>query len=161
MPKITSAAELELKANILSILDENRILSIGTVRSDGWPQVTMVGFVHVDLALYFAIARSSQKLANIAREPRVSIAIGHDTPDRIRGLSMSARVAEVLDFDEIKRLNALIHARYPEQTVFAPREASAALMRATPELISVIDMSKGPGQPELVAVASETTVHRA
>ena len=120
----------------------------------------MVGFVHDDLMLYFAIARSSQKFANIQRDPRVSIAIGQDRAAKIEGLSMAARVAEVSDLDEIARLNRLISRRYPEQAVFAPREASSAVMRATPLVISVIDLTKGPGAPTLVEVARQTLVHR-
>lgn len=159
MSNASSAANVELKATILEILNENRIMSVATCRSDGWPQVTMVGFVHDDLTLYFSIARDSQKYANIAREPRVSIAIGHDQPDHIRGLSMAARVAEVTDLDEIRRLNTLIQTRYSHYAVFAPREAASAVMRAEPEVISMIDMSKGPGRPTLLQVSSETSVH--
>lgn len=155
-----SATDLETKAKILAILEENRIMSIATARPDGWPQVTMVGFVHADLALYFVVARSSQKFANITLDPRVSIAVGQDQPDHIRGLSIAARAAEVLDLDEIARLNHAIWERYPHQAVFAPREASSAVMRATPALISVIDMSKGPGAPDLVEVVRETSVRR-
>ncbi len=160
MTSTPQASDPEVKATILAILDENRIMSLATLRPDGWPQATMVGFVHDDLALYFAIARHSQKFANIEHDPRISIAIGQDQPDRLRGLSLAARAEEVGDLREIERLNAVIHARYPAQAVFAPRETAAAIMKATPELISVIDMSKGPGQPLLVEVARETTVHR-
>jgi uncharacterized pyridoxamine 5'-phosphate oxidase family protein len=160
MPEPDQSTDLELKAKILALLGENRVMSVATIRPDGWPQVTMVGYVHDDLTLYFAIARTSQKYANIARDPRVSIALGQDQPDRIRGLSMAARAMEVIDIEEVMRLNALIAARYPEQSVFAPREAAAAVIRAMPKVISVIDLSKGPGRPELVQVTSETVVHR-
>ncbi|CAN5677740.1 pyridoxamine 5'-phosphate oxidase family protein [soil metagenome] len=153
-------ADLETKAKILAILEENRIMSIATARSDGWPHVTMVGFVHDDLALYFVVARDSQKFTNIARDPRVSIAVGHDQSAHIRGLSIAARAAEVLDIQEVLRLNASVRERYPEHAVFAPREALSAVMRATPSLISVIDMSKGPGHPELVTVSNQTSVTR-
>jgi nitroimidazol reductase NimA-like FMN-containing flavoprotein (pyridoxamine 5'-phosphate oxidase superfamily) len=149
-----------LKTEILGLLGENRIMSLATLRPDGWPQATMVGYVHEDLRLYFAVARTSQKLENIQRDPRVSIAIGQDTPDRIRGLSMAARACEVTDYEEVARLNAILHARYPEQSVFAPREASAALLKATPTLISVINLSKAPGAPQLVTVESELIVRR-
>ena len=161
------ATDLELKAKIIALLDENRVMTVATVRPDGWPQATMVGYAHDDLTLYFVVARTSQKLANIERDPRISIAlgrlsieIGQAGHDGIRGLSMAARVSEVTDPDEIERLNALVARQYPEQAVFAPREVSAAVMRATPTVISVIDLSMGPGQPELVYVARETTVHR-
>lgn len=155
-----SAADLDTKATILAILEENRIMSLGTVRPDGWPQVTMVGFVHDDLALYFVVARTSQKFANITHDPRVSIAVGRDQPEHIRGLSIAARAAEVLDLDEVLRLNRSVLERYPHQAMFAPREALSAVMCATPSLISVIDMSKGPGHPELVEVSNETSVRR-
>ena len=160
MSRTPQAAKPNPRAKIFELLDENRIMSVATVRPDGWPQATMVGYVHDDLTLYFAVARTSQKLANIKREPKISIALGHETADRLRGLSMAADVAEVTDLAEIARLNALILERYPEQRVFAPREASAAVLRARPRVISIIDLPKSPGQPELVEVGADATVHR-
>src|SRR6185369_13282656 len=112
----------DLKAKVLELLDAHRIMAVATLRPDGWPQATMVGYIHDDLTLYFAVARTSQKFANIERDHRVSIAIGRDGPNTISGLSMAARAFEVTDFAEIERLNRLLHQRYPEQTVFAPRE---------------------------------------
>ena len=160
MSRTTGVAKPNPKAKIIELLNENRIMSVATVRPDGWPQATMVGYVHDDLTLYFAVARTSQKLANIKREPRISIALGHETPDRLRGLSIAADVAEVTDVVEIDRLNALILERYPAQRVFAPREASSAVLRAKPRLISIIDLPKSPGEPDLVEVGGDTTVHR-
>jgi hypothetical protein len=160
--------DLELKAKIVELLDENRTMTVATVRPDGWPQATMVGYAHDDLTLYFVVARTSQKFANIKRDPRVSIAIGRLSiaigeahHDRIIGLSMAARVAEVTDLAEVECVNRLAARQSPEQAVFAPREVSVAVMRATPTVISVIDLAMGPGQPDLVHVTSETTVYRA
>lgn len=160
MPDEIDATEAVLKARIVSILDENRVMSIATVRADGWPQVTMVGYAHDDLSLYFVVAADSQKRKNIERDRRVSIAIGQEGPNHIRGLSMAAHVSEVTDLDEVSRLNAIVSHRYPEQSVFAPRELSAAVMRATPIIVSVIDQSMGPGQAELFEITSETRVRR-
>jgi len=161
MSETPSPPDDALKNVILALLDENRIMCLATLRPDGWPQATMVGYAHDDMALYFAVGRTSQKLSNIQHDPRVSIAIGHDTPKRIRGLSMAARVTEVTDFEEVGRLNAILHARYPEQAVFAPREASSALLKATPKLVSIVDLTKGPGKPQLVTLESETLVRPA
>jgi general stress protein 26 len=147
--------EMDLKSKILAILDENRVMTVATVRPDGWPQATLVGYVHDDLDVFFVVARASQKHANIVREPRVSIALGRESPSRIRGLSMAALAEEVTDFAEIERLNESICERYPEQIVFAPRETAAAVLRARPKLISVIDQGKEPGEPELVEVADK------
>jgi nitroimidazol reductase NimA-like FMN-containing flavoprotein (pyridoxamine 5'-phosphate oxidase superfamily) len=156
----TVRARTDPKLQILELLNENRVMCVATLRPDGWPQATMVGYVHDDLTLYFVVARISQKLTNIAREPRISIALGHDRPDRLRGLSMAARAAEVTELAEIDHLNALMLERYPGQVVFSPRESSTAVLRATPEVISVVDLPKGPGEPELVRVSDETSVYR-
>lgn len=151
-------SDADLKSEVLAILGENRIMSVATVRPDGWPQATMVGYVNDGLSLYFAVARNSQKLANIQRDARVSIAIGHDEPDRIRGVSFAARATEVVDLAEIARLNELIQRRYPEQAVFAPREALTAIVKATPTIVSVVDLTKGPGTPVLAVVETQVTL---
>jgi len=150
----------DLKATILEILAANRTMSVATIRPDGWPQVTIVGFVHDDLTLYFAVARDSQKLANIGHDPRISIAIGAHRPDGgdIRGLSMAALASEITAAPEVARLNALIAHRYPEQAVFAPRGVSIAVMRASPEIISVVDPVAGLTHPALLQVGHETSL---
>jgi len=153
-----------LKRAILDLLDENRTMSVATVRPDGWPQVTIVGYAHDDLTLYFEVARTSQKRANIEREPRVSIALGHHTSNRLRGLSMAANAAEVTDVGELGRLADLMTRRYPGQVMFSPRESALAVMRATPVVISIIDLPTGPGEPRLVAVDEDgvtSQVHNA
>lgn len=160
-PRIPDGSQMsEPKARILELLDEHRVMAVATLRSDGWPQTTMVGYVHDDLTLHFVVARTSQKLANIQREPRVSIALGHESPNRLRGLSMAAHAAEVTELAEIEHLNSLLLERYPEQTVFSPRELSTAVLRATPAVVSVIDLAKGPGEPDLIEMQGETTTHR-
>lgn len=160
MSKTPQSTMFEPKAKVLEILDENRVMTVATVRPDGWPQATMVGYAHDDLTLYFAVARTSQKLANIQREPRVSIALGHDASNRLRGLSMAAFAQEVADLAEIDHLNALLLQRYPEQNMFSPRETSSAVLRAVPMVVSIIDLGKGPGEPVLFGVNNETTSHR-
>ena len=85
--------EKESKAKILELLAAHRIMTVATVRPDGWPQATTVGFVNDGLVLYFLCARDSQKAVNISHDDRVSLTIDHDTtkPMAITGLSMAAR----------------------------------------------------------------------
>ena len=64
--------------NAIEILDTQRTMAISTLRADGWPQTTIVGYANDGLTLYFLIFRSSQKLANIRRDKRISIAVGGD-----------------------------------------------------------------------------------
>jgi general stress protein 26 len=111
-------SDADLKAKILRILDEHQVMTVATVRPDGWPQATLVGYAHDQLALYFVVSIGSQKLQNIRQDPRVSIAIGRQSSGRPQGLSMAARVQEVNDPEEIQRLNLLIANRYPEVPLF-------------------------------------------
>ena len=72
--------EENLRAKVLGLLDQHRIMSIATLRPDGWPQVTTVGYVSQGLTLYFLCGLDSQKAANLARDDRVSLTIDHDAP---------------------------------------------------------------------------------
>ena len=65
----------------IDILDANRIMTIATVRPDGWPQATIVGYANEGWSLYFLIYRNSQKFANIARDNRVAITVGSEPRD--------------------------------------------------------------------------------
>jgi nitroimidazol reductase NimA-like FMN-containing flavoprotein (pyridoxamine 5'-phosphate oxidase superfamily) len=142
----------------LQILAENGVMAVATLRQDGWPQTTMVGYIHDGMTLYFVVARDGQKLANIQRDARVSIAIGRHDGDGsdLRGLSMAAEAAEVTDPDEVRRLNAMVVKRYPEQQVFNPHGASVAVMKATPLVISLIDPRGGLDQFPLLRVDALT-----
>lgn len=55
----------EIRKKILSLLDQHRIMRLATLRPDGWPQTTTVGYVHEGLTLYFLCAPDSQKAANL------------------------------------------------------------------------------------------------
>ena len=145
-----------LKRKILEILDQHRIMTVATLRPDGWPQATTVGYAHEGLTLYFLCGRDSQKAANLAHDDRVSITIDHDTPQvmEIAGLSMAGRAHAVADRSEAEKAMALLFARYPEQKSFPlpiPSVDDVCIVRVKPSVISVLDYSKGFGHTDLVA----------
>lgn len=86
------------KRFILDQFKKNRIMSLATVRSDGYPQATTVTYANDGLTLYFACDRNGQNVRNLRRSPKVSLTINKDTADwkKITGLSMGA-TAKVLD----------------------------------------------------------------
>ena len=88
-----------IRQKILTLLDQHRIMTIATLRPDGWPQATTVGYANDGLTLYFLCSPESQKAANLACDDRVSLTIDHDTPQvmDITGLSMAARAQVVVD----------------------------------------------------------------
>jgi nitroimidazol reductase NimA-like FMN-containing flavoprotein (pyridoxamine 5'-phosphate oxidase superfamily) len=146
----------EIRNNILALLDEHRIMTIATLRPDGWPQATTVGYASEGLTLYFLCGLDSQKAANLARDKRVSLTIDHDTPDimAITGLSMAAHATPVTDRAEGEKVLRMLMQKYPEQTISLPGPMptpdEVRIFRVTPTVISVLDYSKGFGHTELV-----------
>ena len=63
--------EQGIKRKILALLDQHRVMTIATLRPDGWPQATTVGYVSEGLTLYFLCGLDSQKAANLAHDERI------------------------------------------------------------------------------------------
>lgn len=146
-----------IRNKILALLDQHRIMTIATLRPDGWPQATTVGYANEGLTLYFLCGPDSQKAANLARDDRVSLTIDHDTPQvmEIAGLSMAARAQLVTDPAEAEKALRLLMLKYPQQQdaipLPMPTPADVRIFRVTPTVISVLDYSKGFGHTDLVS----------
>ena len=144
-----------LKQKILALLDQHRIMTVATLRPDGWPQATTVGYVNEGLTLYFLCGLESQKAKNIARDNRISLTIDHDIADimAITGLSMAARAHPVEDRGEAEKVLQLLPIKYPDAPPLPmkmPSPDEIRLFRVTPEVISVLDYAKGFGHTDLV-----------
>lgn len=147
----------EIRQKILTLLDQHRIMTVATLRPDGWPQATTVGYANEGLTLYFLCGLDSQKAANLARDDRVSLTIDHDTSDimAITGLSMAGHAQAVTDLAEAGRVMQMLVRKYPEQATLPgpmPSPEEVRLFRVTPTIISVLDYSKGFGHTDLVNV---------
>jgi general stress protein 26 len=146
----------DLKDLILRILDENRVMAIATVRPDGWPQATMVSYVHAGLVLYTFIGRHGQKAENIRKDARTSLTLGRDShrPLDTKGLSMAANGLLVDDKAEVDHAYGLLLQKFPEYKVMPkPDPKETVLLRLTPDWISVVDYEKGFGHADLVKVS--------
>jgi nitroimidazol reductase NimA-like FMN-containing flavoprotein (pyridoxamine 5'-phosphate oxidase superfamily) len=140
-----------VEETITRILDSRRIMAISTVRPDGWPQTTIVGYANDGLDVYFVIFRSSQKFANIQRDDRVSIAVGEEPRDlrELKAVFAGAHAVEVTDLREGEHAWRLLVERHPNLAHFElPEQAETALIRATCKFVSVLDYSKGFGHSE-------------
>lgn len=145
----------EIRQKILTLLDQHRIMTIATLRPDGWPQATTVGYASEGLTLYFLCGLDSQKAANLARDDRVSLTIDHDTSDimAITGLSMAAHAQAETDPVEAGKVMQMLMQKYPEQVSLPgpmPGPEDVRIFRVTPTVISVLDYSKGFGHTDLV-----------
>jgi PPOX class probable F420-dependent enzyme len=143
----------EIRRKILALLDEHRIMTVATLRPDGWPQATTVGYVSEELTLYFLCARDSQKAKNLARDDRISLTIDHDVgaPLAIAGLSMAAHARVVDERAEVNSFFQKLAAKYPEYASMPmPNLDEIRVFRVRPIVISVLDYSKGFGHTDLV-----------
>ena len=144
-----------IKRKILALLDQHRIMTVATLRPDGWPQATTVGYVNEGLTLYFLCGLDSQKAKNLARDDRISLTIDHDTQDvmSITGLSMAAHAHAVEDRAEAQKVLRMLPLKYPDAPPLPmkmPTPDEVRLFRVTPSVISVLDYSKGFGHTDLV-----------
>lgn len=144
-----------IRRQILQLLDQHRIMTLATLRPDGWPQATTVGYVNEGLSIYFLCGLDSQKARNLAYDARCSLTIDHDTPDlmAITGLSMAARaqvVQERAEAEKVLRMLPLKYADSPPLDMKMPGPDEVRIFRLAPVVISVLDYSKGFGHTELV-----------
>jgi general stress protein 26 len=142
------------QACVTSIIEGAHDLTLATIRPDGYPQATTVSFAHDGLTLYVGIGKHSQKANNIRQNNKASLTINLPYRDwrEIRGLSMSA-LAEILDAPQaVAAARECLLRRFPQVAEWAgPNMASEiAFLKITPQVISVLDYSKGFGHTELV-----------
>ncbi|BDG02282.1 pyridoxamine 5'-phosphate oxidase family protein [Anaeromyxobacter oryzae] len=146
----------ESKRLVLDLLAAGEVMTLATIRPDGYPQATTVAYANDGLTLYFACDRGCQKLRNLARSGKVSLTINREERDwkRIQGLSMGAD-AELAGPAERRRALALLARKFPPMSTLTAAElAASAVVKVTPKVISLIDYTKGFGHSELIDLSA-------
>jgi len=139
----------------VEILNAHRLMAISTLMPAGHPQTTLVGYANDGLLIYFIVSRTGQKFANIQRDQRVAIAIGHDVddPKEIKELAISAVASEVTDPDQrAHAIDLLLDRRPGLRKLPRPDPSKSAVMRAAPREITVSDYSQGFGHADVVTL---------
>lgn len=145
--------ETETHAQIIRLLDEVADMSLATVRPDGFPQATVVSFVHDDLRLYFGTFAGAQKALNLAECDKVSCTVTHPyrSWDEIEALSLGGHASRVTDPDEFRRASELLLARFPQAADYGSSDFGDMVMfRIDPVVISLLDYSRGFSHAELI-----------
>jgi general stress protein 26 len=138
---------------VLKVIDSAQDLTLATVRPDGYPQATTVSFAHDGLNLYVGIGKRSQKADNVRHNNKVSLTINLPYQDwrEIKGLSMSA-LAEVLEHGvDADAAKACLLKRFPQIADWGDTGLAndVTFLKITPQVISILDYSKGFGHTEL------------
>ncbi len=148
--------EKAIRDFILAFMAGHNIMTVATVRPDGWPQATTVAYANDGLTLYLGCDPGGQKVANIRQCAKVSVTIDRESEDwnAIQGLSLGGTATVVTDEQERIHAQQLLVAKFPQWAEMPEPEDSAliAFVRITPKVISVLDYTKGFGHTELVEV---------
>jgi len=139
----------------IGILNCHRMMSISTVRPDGWPQTTVVGYANKGFDIFFMIFRGSQKFANIQHDDRISIAVATEPTElsQLTAVYAGAHVREITSQNERDDAWRLLMMRNSNLAGFnIPDARDAAFMRATCKYVSVLDYTQGLGHREQIVV---------
>jgi hypothetical protein len=147
-----------LEHTAVKILNSHRIMSISTVRPDGWPQTTIVGYANEGFGIFFMIFRSSQKFANIQRDDRISIAVAAEPAhlSDLKAVYAGAHASEITDPKQHEEAWRLLLQRHSNLAGFQlPDAGEAAFMRASGKYVSVLDFSQGLGHQETLSIGTD------
>ena len=139
----------------VKILNAHRIMAISTVRPDGWPQTTIVGYANDGFELVFLIYRSGQKFANIEQDDRISIAVAAEPAELsdLKAVYAGGHAREITDANERAQAWKQLMERHSNLAGFRIPDASEAVfMRMTCKYVSVLDFSQGIGHREQLTV---------
>ena len=141
----------------LLLLYSNRTMAVSTLRPDGWPQTTFVGYANDGFTLYFVIFRTSQKFTNISADDRISVAIGHEPDDmhEAKAFYAAAFASEVVSQEEREDAWSIMAKRHPNLVGRpTPEQAQIAIMRAECRHLSVLDYSRGLGHVDALTITN-------
>lgn len=139
----------------VKILNTHRIMAISTVRPDGWPQTTVVGYANEGFELVFLIYRSGQKFANIGHDDRISIAVAAEPAElsELKAVYAGGHAREIIDADGRAKAWKQLMERHSNLAGFRiPDAGEAVFMSMTCNYVSVLDFSQGIGHREQLTV---------
>jgi uncharacterized protein YhbP (UPF0306 family) len=142
-----------LKSKILEMLASQHLMTLATIRPDGFPQATIVNYVHEDLVLYFATEATSQKAGNISLNNKVSAAIGGETQDlnKPHALSLSGVATRLMAKDAAAQSVLNLFRALPQSKRYVRTEADElAVFAIRPVAISLVDYTEGFGKSYLL-----------
>ena len=88
-------------------------LQLATINRDGTPHLVTMYYALEDGRIAFWTYRTSQKAANLRRDPRVSCLIeAGEGYDQLRGVTITGEIEPVEEFERILALGDAIYGRY-------------------------------------------------
>jgi general stress protein 26 len=136
-------------SEVLSILKDSREATLATLRPDGWPQATIINFVNDETQIFFACGASSQKVDNISRDSRISLALvaPYSSYGPIFGLSLAGSAKLLEDVADISYMLHLWTARHPYmQENLKAENRDFKFYSVSPIVVTVLDYKSALGE---------------
>ncbi|MGH3646704.1 MAG: pyridoxamine 5'-phosphate oxidase family protein [Micromonosporaceae bacterium] len=116
---------------IEAFIDARKTLMVASLDRDGQPHLVPMWFALLDGQIVFWTYRTSQKIVNLRRDPRLTCLLeAGDSYDQLRGVSMQGTATLVDDPAAVRRIGIAILQRYMgplEESAREPFEAGVAL----------------------------------
>ena len=142
-----------LRSKVLAVLQGHHMMTLATVRPDGFPQATTVNYIHEGFNLYFATDAASQKAGNIKINNKVSVAIASETQNfyKLSGLSMSGLATRIAEKQRAQELSLKLFRALPQSKRFVPEDPQQlAIFEIAPVVIALVDYASGFGMTYLI-----------
>ena len=101
MPKRRDLIQMS-DEEIWSFIEEQKSLQVATLGKDGMPHLTTLWFAVIEGDIVFETFTKSQKIANLLRDPRISVLLEDGTEyDKLRGVSIQGHAELHTDLEEV------------------------------------------------------------
>jgi len=140
----------ELEETIVQLLRKHYGGTLATLRPDGTPQASGVGFVNEGLILYMAMDPKSQKKINIDKNPNVGFATFKDYYkwEHVKAVQLAGKCELVTDQAEIDKISMLFAEKFPwvvESKMvldWYAKEGPVPYYKLTPHTVAYLDYQK-------------------
>lgn len=126
---------------VTAFVAERRTLMVASIGADGVPHLVPMWFALLDGEIGFWTYRSSQKVVNLRRDPRLTCLLeAGEEYHELRGVSMQGTAKILENPPEVRRIGEAIAARYlPPLADPAAREAVRAGVAAqAPKRVAIL-----------------------
>lgn len=102
------------EAETQQFLDRGKILQVASVGKDGWPHLAPMWYVVEAGRVVFRSFSKSQKIINLARDPRLTVLVEQgDAYSELQGVMIKGTARLVTDRDYVLSIYGSLAAKYP------------------------------------------------
>lgn len=102
------------EAETQQFLDRGKILQVASVGKDGWPHLAPMWYVVEAERVVFRSFSKSQKIINLARDPRLTVLVEEgDAYSELQGVMIKGTARLVTDREYVLSIYGSLAAKYP------------------------------------------------